>query len=126
MIVLTKENVTDNIIVTLDEKRTLIDPYYLFIFEHVTTKDQVKKIISSTVDLSPYTERYNEFELLTSVLFAAVPHGQFNYFIYEQASAVNTDPTGLALVEMGKMVLKSIEFNYSGYEATTSYKGYAG
>lgn len=126
MLVLTKENVTDNIIVTLNEKRTLAAPNYLFVFEHVTTKDQVKTILFSGDDLSSYPDRFNEFEIPTSVLFADESPGQFNYFIYEQVSAVNLDPAGLTEVEMGKMVLKTTAFNYTGYEATTSYKGYNG
>jgi len=126
MLVLTKENETDNVIVTLNEKRTIEDPYYLFVFEHVTTKQQVKIVIPATAELSEYPDRYNEFTLSTSVLFVASEAGQFNYFVYEQESDSNTDTAGLALVETGKAVLNTLQFNYTGYETTTSYKGYGG
>ena len=126
MVILTKENIADNMIVTLNEKKTISAPYYLFVFENVTTKEQVKFILNSTTDLSLYPGRYNDFVINTSVKFLGATIGQWNYNIYEQTSSSNTNSTGLLEVESGKMILTTDQFNYEGYEATTSYQGYGG
>ena len=126
MVILTRESTSDNIIVTLNEKKTISAPYYLFVYENVTTKEQVKFIINSTADLSLYPERYNDFVINTSVKFIGATIGQWNYNIYEQDSSTNTNSTGLLEVESGKMILTTDLFNYEGYEATTSYQGYGG
>ena len=126
MVILTIENSIDNMILTLNEKKTISAPFYLFVFENVTTKAQVKFVLNSTTDLSLYPGRYNDFVINTSVKFAGATTGQWNYNIYEQASSTNTDSTGLLEVECGKMILTTDQYNYEGYEATTSYTGYAG
>lgn len=126
MVILTRENITDNLIVTLNEKKTISAPHYLFVFENVTTKEQVKFVLNSTTDLSLYPGRYNDFVINTSVKFAGATTGQWMYNIYEQDSSTNTDSTGLLEVETGKMILTTDLFNYEGYEATTSFKGYGG
>lgn len=126
MVILTRENSIDNLILTLNEKKTISAPHYLFVFENVTTKEQVKFILNSTTDLSLYPGRYNDFVINTSVKFLGATTGQWNYNIYEQDSATNTNSTGLLEVESGKMILTTDLFNYEGYEATTSYKGYGG
>ena len=126
MVILTIENSIDNMILTLNEKKTISAPFYLFVFENVTTKAQVKFLLNSTTDLSLYPGRYNDFVINTSVKFAGATTGQWNYNIYEQASSTNTDTTGLLEVECGKMILTTDQFNYEGYEATTNYQGYGG
>jgi hypothetical protein len=126
MVILTIENSIDNMILTLNEKKTISAPFYLFVFENVTTKAQVKFLLNSTTDLSLYPGRYNDFVINTSVKFAGATTGQWNYNIYEQASSTNTDSTGLLEVECGKMILTTDQFNYEGYEATTNYQGYGG
>ena len=45
-----------DLIVTLNEKRTLDNGYYLFVFENVTTRDIVTKIFSFSEDESDYPE----------------------------------------------------------------------
>jgi hypothetical protein len=126
MVILTRESIADNLIVTLNEKKTISAPFYLFVFENVTTKVQVKFVLNSVTDLSLYPGRYNDFVINTSVKFAGATTGQWNYNIYEQASSSNTNTTGLLEVECGKMILTTDLFNYEGYEATTNYQGYGG
>lgn len=126
MIILTQENTTDNIIVTLNDSISIVAPFYLFVFENVTTKQQRKLVINSANDLSGYPTRFNEFEIPTAALFAGATAGQYNYFVYEQTSQTNTNATGLTMVEMGKAILKSTAFNYNGYTTQTNYSGYAG
>ena len=50
MIVLNKQNSDEEIIVTLEESRTINDAYYLFVFTNVTTKDLIKLIYSTNDD----------------------------------------------------------------------------
>lgn len=126
MVVLTRESISDNIIVTLNEKKTITAPYYLFVFENVTTKELVKFVKNSTTDISLYPGRYNDFVINTSSYFGQSTTGQWKYTIYEQTSSSNTNTTDLNEVENGKMILTTDLFNYEGYEATTAYKGYGG
>ena len=92
----------------------------------MTTKDQVKFVLNSTADLSLYPGRYNDFVINTSIVFNGKTIGQWSYHVYEQDSSTNTNTTGLLEVENGKMILTTDQYNYEGYEATTSYTGYAG
>lgn len=114
-------------IVTLNESKTLTNPYYLFVFTNVSTKVQLTKIVNSADDVSDCPERCNIFQFNTITLFAGQQAGDWYYEVYEQASAVNTDPTGLNMVECGKVKLKpTATLTREGYAPTTTYKGYAG
>jgi hypothetical protein len=120
-------NSQSDTIVTLTESTTLTSPYYLFVFTNVSTKVQYKINVNSTSDASAYPDRFNEFAFNTVTLFATAQAGQFSYEVYEQSSSTNLDPSGLNLVECGKMLLQP-ENNLikNGYAPTTTYKGYGG
>ena len=120
-------NSQSDTIVTLTESTTLTSPYYLFVFTNVSTKVQYKINVNSTSDVSLFKDRFNEFAFNTITLFATAQAGQFSYEIYEQLSSSNLDPSGLNLVECGKMLLQP-ENNLikNGYAPTTTYKGYGG
>lgn len=113
--------------VTLTESTTLTNPYYLFVFTNVSTKVQYKINVNSNTDSSDYPIRINVFSFNTITLFASAQAGQFSYEVYEQSSSSNLDPSGLNLVECGKMLLQP-ENNLiqQGYAPTTTYKGYGG
>lgn len=114
-------------IVTLNESTTITNPYYLFVFTNVATKVQYKVIVNSASDVSDFPERANIYQFNTITLFATAQAGQYSYEVYEQQSAVNLDPTGLNLVECGKMKLNpSANLTKEGYEPQTIYKGYSG
>jgi hypothetical protein len=117
----------EKIVVTLTELQTLASPYYLIVFEHVTTKDIVTLLTNE--DESLYPERYNQFNIETDVLFLDKQPGDWRYTAYEQESDSNTDPA-LALrppLEYGQMKLyKESEFEYTKYNEPTSYKTYNG
>ncbi len=116
-----------HIILTLTESVTISNPYYLFVFTHTATKDVVAFVINSTADLSLYPERYNSFLINPSVLFNGYQVGEWQYGVYEQAGAVNLDPTGLTNLEYGKLYLnRATEYAPSLYDAATSYKIYNG
>lgn len=127
MLVLTQGQTAEKIIVTLNEFRTLTTGYYLFVFEHITTRDIVNKIFAFADDESTYPDRYNKFEVNTSVLFSIYSHGEWTYKIYEQANGTNTNTTGLTLLEYGILKLNpSADFSFSKYNPVTTFKQYNG
>lgn len=127
MIVLTKGQTTEEIVVTLNEKRTISSGYYLFVFTHFTTRDVVNKIFNFTEDDSSYQDRYNQFDFPTQALFGNKDAGQWVYKVYEQASSSNTNVTGLTMVEQGVMVLNpAAEFERDQYNEPTSIVQYNG
>jgi hypothetical protein len=126
MIVYTKGQQSDTL-VTLTESTTIVTPYYLFIFTNVSTKVVYTQIVNSTSDTSSYPERINIYTFNTISLFANAQAGQYSYEVYEQASSSNTNPSGLNLIECGKMLLNpATNLIQQGYEPQTTYKGYAG
>ena len=120
-------NSQSDTLVTLSESTKLTNPYYLFVFTNVSTKVQYKINVNSTSDTSEYPTRINIFSFNTVTLFASAQAGQFSYEVYEQSSSSNLDPSGLNMVECGKMLLQP-ENNLikQGYAPTTTYKGYGG
>lgn len=127
MILLNFGQSSENITVTLNEKRTLTNPYYLFVFTHILTKNVVNKIYSYLEDDSSYQDRYNQFEINTDTVFAGQPIGQWRYDVYEQVSSTNTDPIGLTEVEKGIMMLKpETAFEFESYNEPTTFKAYGG
>lgn len=127
MIVLTKGQTTEEIVVTLNEKRTISSGYYLFVFTHFTTRDVVNKIFNFTEDDSSYQNRYNQFDFPTQALFGNKDAGQWVYKVYEQASSSNTNVTGLTMVEQGVMVLNpAAEFERDQYNEPASIVQYNG
>jgi hypothetical protein len=114
-------------IVTLNESTTIANPFYLFIFTNVSTKVEYKIIVNSASDTSEYPERANVYEFNTITLFQNAQAGQYSYEVFEQSSSTNLNPSGLNLVECGKMLLNpAANLIQQGYEPETTYKGYAG
>ena len=126
MIVYTIGQQSDTL-VTLNESTTIVNPYYLFVFTNVSTKVVYNQIVNSASDTSSYPDRINIYTFNTITLFATAQAGQYSYEVYEQQSSTNTNPSGLNLVECGKMLLNPANnLIQQGYEPTTIYKGYAG
>ena len=114
------------LVVTLNEKRTLSSGYYLFIFEHITTRDQVAKVYGFGEDESSYPDRYNKFSIDTQTLFGTKPTGEYRYTVYESATATR-NPAGLTEVERGLMRLApAAAFGFEAYDGATSFKQYGG
>lgn len=130
MLRLTKGSASEKIIVTLTEKVTLAEPYFLFIFTHNLTGQEITKIFTPDDDESDYPSRYNQFDVATVTLFANQPVGEWLYRAYEQASAVNTDPDlATGLVESGKLQLLPASadvFSFDEYNEATTFKSYQG
>jgi len=113
------------LILTLTEFVSIANPYFLFVFTHVLTKETVAFIAADT---SLYPSRYNQFTINAAVKFSDKPPGEWHYKIYEQASSSNVDPDlSGAILEYGKMILnRTTDFAYNMYEIATSYKAYNG
>lgn len=117
-----------DIIVTLTEKVTIVEPYYLFRFIHVLTKDEVTVIKATADDLSAYPDRYNKFNINPSVVFALKQPGEWFYKVYQQDNNSNTDPDATdGMIEQGKLMLdRATDFSFTEYETATAYKVYNG
>lgn len=123
-----QDDTTAELILTLTEKVSLTDPYYLFVFTHVLTKSKVAFVKASGDDESGFINRYNQFTINPSDVFEDEPAGEWHYRIYEQDDADNTDESATgAELECGKlMLLPTDEFEFNKYNTTTSYKAYNG
>lgn len=92
-----RKNQTNNVIATVSMNKTLSNPYYLFSFQHIASKDRVS-FIPQTVTSNT---RYDKFRFVESpnVDLSSIPPsvyfeylGQYYYSIYEQVSSTNTNP----------------------------------
>lgn len=124
MIKLTKATTNSNIALTLTEKVTLSPVYFLFEFINDMTLTKYYVISSDT---STETERYNLFSITEGVddqvngSVALGDEGFYTYNVYEQSSSSNLDPSGLTIVETGKMKLFGDNQTFTKNSITTSY-----
>jgi hypothetical protein len=88
---------------TLTEKVTISNPYFLFVFTNRTTSVETAIILT---DVSTHIERYNQFDVTEGTTFT-LDAGEYEYQVYAQTSSTNTDPSlANELVESG--VLKVV------------------
>ncbi len=84
----------NTIILTLNESKTLDNPYYLM--KMVSQDSRTVKTFILASDLSGYTDRFNKFvitesatEVLTSGTVTLKPTGIWYWEVYEQTSSTN-------------------------------------
>lgn len=120
---LIKSTANTNIALTLKEKTTLYPVYYLFEFQNDQTKVKYYQIFTdvSTVTYNQRVWNIFNIEVINSgsgankiILGNA---GLYHYAIYEQSSSSNLDPTGLTIVERGRMRLVETTESTSQYVA---------
>ena len=119
------EDIANNFVLTLTEKVTLSTPKFLFHFRSIQENQNYYAIVADT---SSYTRRYNEFtftegtdDALNGSLTLGAG-GQYEYFVYEQSSTTNLDPTlATTLVEKGFMVLDRGNTTYNTHTITETY-----
>lgn len=134
MLLLTKNNV-NTVVLTLNEKKTLASPFYLFSFLHVdsnTTTNFLPVAISATT-------RFNEFQITeTASTLSNLTGGTVNlnesfyeYKIYEQTGNTNTGITnttgsileeGIAFVS-GSTFPTQVEYEGQNLENAVYYGG---
>lgn len=127
--ILINKNSVNTFRLTLAEKSTLINPYYLFVFTSDVTR-QVK--IFKTFDSSDYPYRYNEFlitdsatENLSQGVVNFSPTGFWSYKIYEMSDANNMVVTNTtSLVEEGRAVVYGTATNFNKYNNSRTYTTY--
>lgn len=122
MIHLTKGN-TETLYLTLKEKQTLDAPNFLFRFVHRASNVEVKFVKLYATDLSLYKDRYDQFSVVVNTHFANSESGQWDYYIYEQASTTNTNPdNATSMLEEGIMQLhESTSFTYTKHNPSNTF-----
>lgn len=95
---------------TLSEVTTLVDPFYLFVFEG-EYNTAIEPIYWVGTDVSSWPERYNLFTLEEGV-DVTLTKGQYSYSVYESASPIvideNTNTEELNLIEEGRLVVAGV------------------
>lgn len=123
MINLTTGTMTE-VRLTLTERTTIASASYLFRFVQRTTNAEIRFVKTPADDQSAYPSRYNLFSFDVDQLFCGMI-GEYQYYIYEQASASNTelDLTG-ALIEQGLARLNAPaedQFTFTAYAPDNTY-----
>lgn len=94
---------------TLSEVTTLVDPFYLFVFED-EFNTAIDPIFWEGVDTSNYPYRYNLFTLDEPDI--VLLKGQYTYKVYESPFPIfiepNMDLTDFNLIEEGRMVVSGV------------------
>lgn len=123
MLLLSKSSTTDNVVVTLDEARTIETGWFHFVFTNITTNEQLVVTKSFDDDLSAYKSRYNQFVFNTQALFEQLPAGQYTYDVYESES--EEYETGLNLLETGRALIEpsAAATTFTGPQTRTQYAG---
>lgn len=106
---------------TLTEKVTISNPYFLFVFTNRTTSVETAIILT---DVSTHTERYNQFDVTEGTTFT-LDAGEYEYQVYAQTSSINTDPSlANELVESGVLKVVFTPTAAGVYEVTLNEKIY--
>ena len=106
---------------TLTEKVTISNPYFLFVFTNRTTSVETAIILT---DISTHTERYNQFDVTEGTTFS-LDAGEYEYQVYAQTSSTNTDPSlANELVESGVLKVVFTPTAAGVYEVTLNEKIY--
>ena len=91
-----RKNQVNNLIATVSMNKTLPNPYYLFSFQHIASKERVSFI----PDVITSNVRYDKFRFIegSPTNLSSTPptvqflyNGQYYYSIYEQVSSTNTN-----------------------------------
>ena len=123
----------NSVALSLFEKATLLNPFYLF--EFISDDTNRSKIFVAN-DLSTFKARYNEFEIITTIgnedllngIINLKTKGYYTYNIYEQTTRDNLDLSNVVgLVEVGKMYFneasKPVIKEYNHTSERTVYNG---
>ena len=106
---------------TLTEKVTIPNPYFLFVFTNRTTSVETAIILT---DVSTHIERYNQFDVTEGTTFS-LDAGEYEYQVYAQTSSTNTDPSlANELVESGVLKVVFTPTAAGVYEVTLNEKIY--
>ena len=131
MIFLTRGQ-ANTVAVTLYEKTTLPYDTVQYLFEFKNDQTNVSSYCIPT-DTSDFINRYNLFSIVETSSpdplagEVELDKGEYHYFVYEQLSTTNLDPTGLTLVESGIVRVYTAPTADTIYQNTsTNYQVYNG
>jgi hypothetical protein len=92
-----RKNQTNDLVVTVSMNKTLPSPFYLFSFQHITSKERVS-FIGETITTNSRYDKFRFVEGTTTNLSLTPPQvnfeylGQYYYSVYEQLGSGNTNP----------------------------------
>lgn len=110
-----KRNTVNEVVLTLTEKVTIDNPYFILSFQPLATLNEYEPLIYFTSpDISPYCNRYNLFEITEddngsttggdNIPLYLKP-GQYAYKAYQSTTGSLDPDTFGSLLEEGKMVV---------------------
>lgn len=103
------KNTTTRITLTLNEKRTLVDPYYIFVFYNVQTKVET---VFYMVNTSVNKDRYDLFSLVDTTSedllngIVNLDKGEYTYTVYESVTLSLNSIDWTGVVEIGRVIVK--------------------
>lgn len=105
---------------TLTETTTISNPEYLFEFINSQSDDNNDTQYCILTDNSSSTGRYNDFTIVDGTDVNFPNNGDYEYNVYEQANGSgNLDPTGLTLVEHGRIYVYPVATTDNEYTDTS-------
>lgn len=117
--------------VTLKEKTTIANAYYLW--EWISKASGEKKYCIQPTDLSAYQDRFNQFTITETASPNPIAGqvtlpttGEWTYNVYEQASSTNLSPTGKTIVESGLVQVIGTATTDTQYTRTVTTAVYGG
>lgn len=111
-------------VMTLTEKSTITNPYYLF--EAFNKQTNVSTFTVLDTDLSDHPERYNKFSITETETplgtrgRITLSVGEYIYKVYEQDNNTNTNPSGLNCVEENFLTCTTTADVNTEYESDTT------
>lgn len=130
MVVINKGQ-SNTVTVTLKEKTTIANAYYLW--EWISKASGEKKYCIQPTDLSAYKDRFNQFTITETnspnpiAGQVTLPTtGEWTYNVYEQASATDLSPTGKTIVESGLVQVIGTATTDTQYTRTVTTAVYGG
>lgn len=121
------KNQANTVVVTVKDKITLSMPYYLFAFKSDDTNIWSycigAPVVTTWEDRSKFTitEQASPNPVLGQIQLKS---GDYHYYIYEQASSTNLDPTGLNEVSKGLATCYDIPVVNKEYSVSLENKSY--
>lgn len=114
------KGVVNILYVTVTEKTTISNPYYLFVFKHGITAVQRTFILT---DVSAFPNRYNQFSFTEGSGQKLLDAGLHYYTIYAQSSSANLIPEDAdEEVEIGVAYVSESTTSNTQHDPTVEYK----
>lgn len=104
MIIINKGEI-NNLVFTLDEKRTIATSSYFL--ELYSNGDKTNTIVTLATDLSAEPIRYNKYAVDENT-YNLVP-GQYDYYVWETISATISTDYAIGIVESGKCSVRGTQ-----------------